>query len=88
MRAAARGEHAAKLLSGPLRELGFEIGRLKTGTPPRLNGRTIDFNVCEEQPGDQPPVPFSLALHGKDHPAAAALLDHLYEREDPPGHPR
>jgi len=42
-----------------LRELGFEMGRLKTGTPPRLNARTIDFSVCEEQPGDEPPVPFS-----------------------------
>jgi tRNA uridine 5-carboxymethylaminomethyl modification enzyme len=53
------GEHSAQALSEPLRELGFEMGRLKTGTPPRLNARTIDFSVCEEQPGDMPPVPFS-----------------------------
>lgn len=53
------GEHAAQLLSDPLRDLGFEIGRLKTGTPPRLNANTIDFSVCERQPGDEPPVPFS-----------------------------
>ncbi len=53
------GEHSAQLLSDPLRDLGFEIGRLKTGTPPRLNARTIDFTVCEMQPGDEPPVPFS-----------------------------
>ncbi len=53
------GEHSAQHLSDPLRELGFEIGRLKTGTPPRLNARTIDFGVCEKQPGDEPPVPFS-----------------------------
>lgn len=53
------GEHAAQHLSDPLRELGFEIGRLKTGTPPRLNGNTIDFAACERQPGDEPPVPFS-----------------------------
>src|SRR5882724_7866158 len=53
------GEHAAQHLSDPLRELGFEMGRLKTGTPPRLNAQTIDFSVCEKQPGDEPPVPFS-----------------------------
>lgn len=53
------GDHSAAHLSGPLQELGFELGRLKTGTPPRLNARTIDFSVCEIQPGDEPPVPFS-----------------------------
>jgi tRNA uridine 5-carboxymethylaminomethyl modification enzyme len=53
------GDHSAQHLSEPLRELGFELGRLKTGTPPRLNARTIDFTVCEKQPGDEPPVPFS-----------------------------
>lgn len=53
------GEHAAELLSDPLRELGFEMGRLKTGTPPRLNAHSIDFSACERQPGDEPPVPFS-----------------------------
>ncbi len=53
------GEHSSQFLSDPLRELGFEIGRLKTGTPPRLNGNTIDYSVCERQPGDEPPLPFS-----------------------------
>ena len=37
----------------------MRLGRLKTGTPPRLNARTINFEVCEKQPGDEPPVPFS-----------------------------
>jgi tRNA uridine 5-carboxymethylaminomethyl modification enzyme len=46
-------------LSDSLRELGFEVGRFKTGTPCRLNGRTIDFSKCERQDGDEPPVPFS-----------------------------
>ena len=53
------GENAAQFLSGPLQELGFELGRLKTGTPPRLNANSIDFSVCEPQPGDKIPVPFS-----------------------------
>jgi tRNA uridine 5-carboxymethylaminomethyl modification enzyme len=53
------GEGAASFLSDPLRELGFELGRLKTGTPPRINANSIDFSVCEMQPGDEPPVPFS-----------------------------
>ena len=53
------GDHSAEFLSDPLRELGFEMGRLKTGTPPRLNGATVDFSVCERQDGDEPPAPFS-----------------------------
>ncbi len=50
---------AVSTLSDSLRDLGFEIGRFKTGTPCRLNGRSIDFSQCEPQPGDQPPTPFS-----------------------------
>lgn len=50
---------AASTLSDSLRDLGFEIGRFKTGTPCRLNGRSIDFSQCEPQPGDQPPTPFT-----------------------------
>ena len=46
-------------LSDSLRELGLEIGRFKTGTPCRLNGRTIDFSKCEKQLGDDPPTTFS-----------------------------
>ncbi|MBI3292459.1 MAG: tRNA uridine-5-carboxymethylaminomethyl(34) synthesis enzyme MnmG [Elusimicrobia bacterium] len=53
------GELAAELLSHPLQELGFEMGRLKTGTPPRINAKTIDFSKCIPQPGDDPPIPFS-----------------------------
>ena len=53
------GDVSAVGLSGSLRELGFELRRFKTGTPPRLNGRTINFAVLEEQPGDETPVPFS-----------------------------
>src|SRR5271155_2755443 len=51
------GEAAAMGLSGSLRELGLELGRLKTGTPPRLLRRSIDFSKTEIQPGDEP-VPY------------------------------
>ncbi len=48
-------------LSDQLAELGFEVGRLKTGTPARLDRRTIDFSRLESQPGDDPPQPFSFS---------------------------
>jgi tRNA uridine 5-carboxymethylaminomethyl modification enzyme len=51
------GESAAMSLSGSLQEIGLELGRLKTGTPPRLNRRSIDFSKTEVQPGDEP-VPY------------------------------
>ncbi len=53
------GEFSAKGITECLVELGFESGRLKTGTPPRLDGTTIDFSKTEIQPGDEPPTPFS-----------------------------
>lgn len=53
------GEGAAKSLSGCLARLGLELGRLKTGTPPRLHRDSIDFSQLEEQPGDADPLPFS-----------------------------
>ena len=53
------GEKAAEKASENLRALGFELGRLKTGTPPRIDGRTIDFSTLIPQPGDDPPIPFS-----------------------------
>ena len=53
------GESAAMGLSGSLAELGLELGRLKTGTPPRLSRRSIDFSKCEEQFGEEPVPHFS-----------------------------
>ncbi len=53
------GEGTTTGVSGALRRLGFSIERFKTGTPPRLNGRTIDYDQTEIQPGDHEPQPFS-----------------------------
>ncbi|MDG2300101.1 MAG: tRNA uridine-5-carboxymethylaminomethyl(34) synthesis enzyme MnmG [Planktomarina sp.] len=53
------GENAAKHLSGQMESLGADFGRLKTGTPPRLNGNTINWDVLEAQPADDDPVMLS-----------------------------
>ncbi len=53
------GERASKGITEQLVELGFEAGRMKTGTPPRLDGRSIDWSQLEEQPGDEVPSKFS-----------------------------
>jgi tRNA uridine 5-carboxymethylaminomethyl modification enzyme len=54
------GEAPAMGLSGSFERAGFTLGRLKTGTPPRLDGSTIDWSAVEMQPGDDPPEPFSV----------------------------
>ncbi len=53
------GEPPSVMLGEAFRRLGFEVGRLKTGTPPRLDARTIDFTKFQEQAGDPIPTPFS-----------------------------
>lgn len=53
------GEAPAMGLSHSLEQIGFDLGRLKTGTPARLDGRTIHWDRLEEQPGDEEPIPFS-----------------------------
>jgi tRNA uridine 5-carboxymethylaminomethyl modification enzyme len=64
------GDPPAISLSARLKELKLPQGRLKTGTPPRIDGRTIDFSVMQEQPGDSDPVPvFSVMGNAAMHPA-------------------
>ena len=63
------GDPPAVSLSGRLKELKLPQGRLKTGTPPRIDGRSIDFSKCQEQPGDLDPVPvFSFLGSADQHP--------------------
>ena len=62
------GDPAAKSLGGRLRELNLPQGRLKTGTPPRIDGRTIDFSQLTEQPGDTPVPVMSVRGNAEMHP--------------------
>jgi tRNA uridine 5-carboxymethylaminomethyl modification enzyme len=62
------GDPPSLSLASRLRELELPVGRLKTGTPPRLDGRSIDFSGMTEQPGDEPPPVFSFLGHADQHP--------------------
>jgi tRNA uridine 5-carboxymethylaminomethyl modification enzyme len=62
------GDAPANALARRLRELPFRVGRLKTGTPPRLDGRSIDFSDLEAQPGDEPSPVFSFLGNRAEHP--------------------
>ncbi|QSI77063.1 tRNA uridine-5-carboxymethylaminomethyl(34) synthesis enzyme MnmG [Niveibacterium microcysteis] len=62
------GDPAAVTLSHRLRDLKLPVGRLKTGTPPRIDGKTIDFSQMEEQPGDDPVPVFSFLGNAAQHP--------------------
>ncbi|MFL9609626.1 tRNA uridine-5-carboxymethylaminomethyl(34) synthesis enzyme MnmG [Methylobacillus sp. Pita2] len=63
------GDPPAVSLAARLREIGLPAGRLKTGTPPRIDGRTIDYSVMAEQPGDTPVPVFSFLGSAEQHPA-------------------
>ena len=62
------GDPPSIALAARLRELPLRVGRLKTGTPPRIDGRSVDFTVMTEQPGDSPIPPMSFLGHAAQHP--------------------
>jgi tRNA uridine 5-carboxymethylaminomethyl modification enzyme len=62
------GDAPSNRLAARLRELPFAVGRLKTGTPPRLDGRTLDYSVMQRQPGDEPRPVFSFLGNRGEHP--------------------
>ncbi len=75
------GDPPAISLAARLRELNLPAGRLKTGTPPRIDGRTIDYSVMTEQPGDNPVPVFSFLGNAAQHPAQLPCwITHTNER--------
>jgi tRNA uridine 5-carboxymethylaminomethyl modification enzyme len=68
------GDVSSNSLSDSLRALGFPLGRLKTGTPPRLRRSTIDFSQLQEQPGDDPPQPFSFMTGSIERPQISCWM--------------
>ena len=73
------GMHASHGLADNLRQLGLPLRRFKTGTPPRINRRSIDFSQMELQPGDEDPEPFSFRTEGGIHNAAVCYLTYTNE---------
>jgi len=73
------GEPAAILLGESLKALGFRHCRLKTGTPPRLDGRTIDFSRFQPQPGDADPTPFSFRTRAITQPQISCYIANTTE---------
>ncbi len=74
------GEASAEHLSDCMRDFGFEVGRLKTGTPPRLDRDTLNFDVMTIQPGDIPPRPFSSRTSSITNPQVSCHLTYTNER--------
>ena len=74
------GEPASIELAESLRSLGFPVGRLKTGTPPRLDGRTIDWDAFEPQPADEKPVPFSFSTERIEQPQIQCYIGYTSDR--------
>ena len=73
------GEPAARSLSASLESLGLTLGRLKTGTPPRVRRSSIDYEVLEPQPGDETPTPFSFMTDRIDRPQVCCWITHTSE---------
>ncbi len=76
------GEPAAELLGESLKRLGLDCGRLKTGTPPRLDGRTIDWSQFEPQPGDAEPTPFSFKTRRIDREQILCHIGYSNQRTE------
>ena len=74
------GMHPSIGLADDLRELGLPLRRFKTGTPPRINRRSIDFSKMELQPGDEIPEPFSFRTEHQPHNAAVCYLTYTNEK--------
>lgn len=75
------GDPSSVTLAQRLREMSLAVGRLKTGTPPRIDGRSIDYSVLSEQPGDNPTPFFSFLGGGVDHPRQLSCwITHTNER--------
>ena len=74
------GEPASIELAESLRRRGFPVGRLKTGTPPRLDGRTIDWSAFEPQPPDEKPVPFSFSTDRIEQDQIQCFIGYTSER--------
>ncbi|NNK33668.1 MAG: tRNA uridine-5-carboxymethylaminomethyl(34) synthesis enzyme MnmG [Xanthomonadales bacterium] len=75
------GDPPSNVLAARLREMPFTVARLKTGTPPRIDGKTVDFGVMKEQPGDDPRPVFSSIGSPADHPEQVCCwITHTSER--------
>ncbi len=74
------GESPSVPLAESIKAMGFSWGRMKTGTPPRLDGRTIDFGLAEEQEGDKDPTPFSFRTKRIDQPQVSCFIAYSNQR--------
>ncbi len=73
------GEASASGLTAALHRLGFETGRLKTGTPPRIDGRSVDWDACTPQPSDHAPRPFSFMSDALPAEPLACYITHTHQ---------